>query len=241
MRFGVLIVLLAQSAATEESCSKPILRYFDIRGRGEVIRIALHDLGVAFSDESFTNDEWGRERPDGLKAKLTSEGKLSFGQVPLLEVDGLNLVQSHTILRYLGRKYGWYNGAPAELAQIDLMADGIEDVRKRLAAIKYSEKSDDEIKSMYANYFTNPLEAKLWLGFYEGFLQKSQTGFVASTPVPTHADYLLLDLLDFHISCSGEEAAALLNTMPALSAFRSMMWERPNLINYLQSPGRRAS
>ena len=35
-------------------------------------------------------------------------GKLPFGQVPVLEIDGDILSQSMTICKYIGREYGWY-------------------------------------------------------------------------------------------------------------------------------------
>ena len=39
-------------------------------------------------------DEWGKTRPDGLKARFIKEGKLAFGQVPVLSVDdSLHIVQ----------------------------------------------------------------------------------------------------------------------------------------------------
>ena len=98
---GALVLTLAVLAAAEDDqkyCEGPVtLRYFDVRGRGEAIRMALHDWGIAFEDASFSSAEWGKEQPDGLKAKWTSSGKVAYGQVPLLEIDGLNLVQSHTI------------------------------------------------------------------------------------------------------------------------------------------------
>ena len=81
------------------SNATPLLRYFDARGRAEAIRLACADRGVELAEETFTGAEWGKGKPDGLKAKLMKENKLAFGQVPLLEIDGLNLVQSHTILR----------------------------------------------------------------------------------------------------------------------------------------------
>jgi hypothetical protein len=41
--------------------------------------------------------------------------------VPLLEIDGLALTQSHTILRYLAAREGWHaRYTAAELALVDL-------------------------------------------------------------------------------------------------------------------------
>lgn len=39
-----------------------------------------------------------------FKAKGLEDGTLPFGQLPLLKIDGLNLVESTSILRYLSAK-----------------------------------------------------------------------------------------------------------------------------------------
>ena len=38
---------------------------------------------------------------------LLVDGKLLFGQVPLLEIDGLRIVQSYAIVRYVAEKAGF--------------------------------------------------------------------------------------------------------------------------------------
>ena len=56
---------------------------------------------------------------------MLSHNKLAFGQVPVLSVDDdLHLVQSHAILRYLGRIHGFYVGSVETLANVDVIADG---------------------------------------------------------------------------------------------------------------------
>ena len=73
------LALLLDPVAANKACAAddtlPVLRYFDVRGRGEVIRLAFHDVGVPFEDAAFSFDAWGKERPDGLKAKWTAEGR----------------------------------------------------------------------------------------------------------------------------------------------------------------------
>ncbi len=39
--------------------------------------------------------------------ELRTDGMLLFDQVPLLQYDGLNMVQSGAIARYLSRKFGF--------------------------------------------------------------------------------------------------------------------------------------
>ena len=230
-----------------KSGGTPVLHYFDVRGRGEVIRLALADIGVELNDASFTSAEWGKDRPDGLKAKWREEGLIPFGQVPLLELDGYRLVQTHAILRFLGRTYGWYLGAPDELAAIDVVADGTEDVRKRLSEIKYSvDLTEDEKRARLATYFADAdAGAPRWLGYFERLARRSATKWIAGSPRPSHADYLLLDLLDYHevMAPSPAAAAELLSVqrLPYLLQWRERMRGRPGLAEYLAGPKRRAA
>jgi hypothetical protein len=141
------------------TASEPTIRYFDGRGRAEALRLAFADRGVKFSDDTFTADQWGKDtvkHPDGLKAKLLGEGKLAFGQVPLVEVDGVALVQSHAILRYFARRDGWYASlSNAAMARVDIAADGTEDVRKQLTGIKYNgDLGEEDKKARYTAWFT---------------------------------------------------------------------------------------
>jgi glutathione S-transferase len=39
---------------------------------------------------------------------------LPFGQVPVLQIDGMNLAQTGTIVRYLSKKFGYY---PSDLKE----------------------------------------------------------------------------------------------------------------------------
>lgn len=74
------------------------LTYFDFHGgRAEPIRLALHLGGVAFEDHRFAPAEFAEVR------KTTP-----FGQVPTLQVDGVQVTQCDSILRYAGKLAGLY-------------------------------------------------------------------------------------------------------------------------------------
>lgn len=74
------------------------LTYFDFHGgRAEPVRLALHIGGVAFEDYRFTSAEFAEVR------KSTP-----FGQVPTLMVDGVQVTQCDSILRYAGKLAGLY-------------------------------------------------------------------------------------------------------------------------------------
>eukprot|EP00057_Strongylocentrotus_purpuratus_P000877 XP_001185610.2 PREDICTED: glutathione S-transferase 3 [Strongylocentrotus purpuratus] len=72
------------------------LTYTASRGLGEPIRLALVASGIDYTEIYL------QTREDFVK--LTEGGKLMFKQIPLLEIDGLNLIGSEAVLRYVCRK-----------------------------------------------------------------------------------------------------------------------------------------
>lgn len=73
--------------------SKPKLYYFDIKGRAEAIRLALHIGGIEFEDVRLDQASF---------AQMKGQGMFAFGQLPVLEVDGKRMSQSMAILGWAG-------------------------------------------------------------------------------------------------------------------------------------------
>ncbi|MXQ97826.1 hypothetical protein E5288_WYG013822 [Bos mutus] len=99
---------------------KPKLHYFNGRGRMECIRWLLAAAGVEF-EEKFI------EQPEDLD-KLRNDGSLMFQQVPMVEIDGMKLVQTRAILNYIATKYNLYGKDMKERALIDMYSEGVEDL-----------------------------------------------------------------------------------------------------------------
>ena len=73
------------------------LYYFDLYGRAEATRMALHKAGVQYEDIRLTGEKW---------IEFKNSGKLEFGQMPALELDdGKMLTQSMAILDYVCQTY----------------------------------------------------------------------------------------------------------------------------------------
>jgi hypothetical protein len=72
------------------------LVYWSGRGLGDQVRFLLE----------FTMTPYAEEGVDTAEAfgALKASGELAFGQVPLLRLDGLRLVQTQAIMRHLARK-----------------------------------------------------------------------------------------------------------------------------------------
>ena len=98
------------------------LTYFDFHGgRAEPTRLALHMGGIAFEDHRFSFAEFAEVR------KTTP-----FGQVPTLDVDGVQVTQSDAITRYVGKLTGLYPTDPYQALLCDEVLSAIEDLTSKL-------------------------------------------------------------------------------------------------------------
>lgn len=74
--------------------TKPVLHYFPGNGRAALIRAIFDVKGIDYTNDYIQMQNWAQEKP-----------KQEFGQLPTLDIDGLNLSQSIAIILYLGKKY----------------------------------------------------------------------------------------------------------------------------------------
>ncbi|ROL44304.1 Glutathione S-transferase [Anabarilius grahami] len=86
----------------------------------ESIRWLLATAGVEFEEVFLTKRE--------QYVKLLNDGALMFQQVPLVEIDGMQIVQSKAILNYIAGKYNLYGKDLKERALIDMYTEGTLDL-----------------------------------------------------------------------------------------------------------------
>eukprot|EP01116_Phalansterium_solitarium_P007350 TRINITY_DN19990_c0_g1_i1.p2 TRINITY_DN19990_c0_g1~~TRINITY_DN19990_c0_g1_i1.p2 ORF type:complete len:243 (+),score=66.71 TRINITY_DN19990_c0_g1_i1:339-1067(+) len=165
--------------AKPEPAGKPRLTYFNGRGTAEFARLTLAAAGIEFEDVRVSN-----------LTELKTSGKLAFGQVPLLEIDSLNIVQSHAIARYIARKAGLYGSSPAEATTIDVVLDGFLDVRLRYVKAR---DAPADLKADAIRKFTT-VELPQWLGYFERMLAQNPAGYFAGATVSI-ADLRAYDML----------------------------------------------
>lgn len=106
----------------------PKLTYLDIKGFGEAIRLALYIGKVDFEDRRVSYAEI---------REMAKEGKLPYGQVPILELGGVTYAQSGAILRWAGRQSGLSPEDPTLALQCDAIEEALTDIKKLLPAVWY--------------------------------------------------------------------------------------------------------
>ena len=94
------------------------LTYFDFDGgRGEPIRIAFHSAGIDFEDHRIPFEEF-----------LKTRGDMRFTCAPVLEIDGVAVTQSNSMLRYVGKMAGLYPKDDLQALYCDEAMDAVEDL-----------------------------------------------------------------------------------------------------------------
>lgn len=122
---------------------------------------------------------------------------LDYGQVPLLEIDGLRLVQSNSILRYVARRTGRYPKDPREAYVVDSVCDSVNDARGPLLSYPFHldvERTKTEMESKVERYFLR----------WECLLKKTDSPFFLANGW-TLADVVLYELVDFLTCVAGQE------------------------------------
>ncbi|XP_041498744.1 glutathione S-transferase P-like [Microtus oregoni] len=174
------------------------------------------DQDQSWKEEVVSIDTW-------MKGLLKST--CLYGQLPKFQDGDLTLYQSNAILRHLGRSLGLYGKDQKEAALVDMVNDGVEDLRLKYITLiytKYEEGKDDYVKALPGH-----------LKPFETLLSQNQGGkaFIVCDQI-SFADYNLLDLLLIHQVL----APGCLDNFPLLSAYVARLSARPKIKAFLSSP-----
>ncbi|XP_045146555.1 glutathione S-transferase P-like [Echinops telfairi] len=190
--------------------------YFPVRGRCEAMRMLLADQGQSWKEEVVTKETWMQEQ---LKASCL------YGQLAKFQDGDLSLYQSNAILRHLGHSLGLYGKDPREVALVDVVNDGAEDLRCKYGSLiytNYEAGKEDYLKALPGH-----------LKPFETLLSQNKVGqaFIVGDQI-SFADYNLLGLLLIHQVL----APSCLDAFPLLSAYVARLSARPKLKAFLAPP-----
>ncbi|XP_032912363.1 glutathione S-transferase-like isoform X1 [Catharus ustulatus] len=213
------IAEILRNQARGTMSGKPKLHYFNGRGRMETIRWLLAAAGVEF-EESFL------EKKEDL-TKLQNDGSLLFQQVPMVEIDGMKLVQTRAIMNYIAMKYNLYGKDLKERALIDMYVEGLFDLNELL--IMHVLQPADQKEQHFANMMDKA--ENRYFPVFEKVLKDHGKDFLVGNQL-SKADVQLLEV----ILMAEEYKPDILAKFPLLQSFKARISNIPTIKKFLQ-PG----
>nr|KAG5704294.1 hypothetical protein BaRGS_012603 [Batillaria attramentaria] len=115
--------------------------YFDLRARGEPVRLVLAAAGKEFDDVRLSFDQWSAEKPNA-----------PYGQLPYMEYKGKIYGQSIAMANFFSREFGLYGKSNLDALRVDeVVALGL-DLQNAIYKAKF--KNDESKKVTLADLFT---------------------------------------------------------------------------------------
>lgn len=157
------------------------LSYFDSPGRAEPVRIALALAGLPFEDRRLKFPEF---------AALKEQGALPLGAVPVLEVDGVPMVQTASMLRFVARLGGTelYPTDARAAFVVDSAIDTLNDTLSHALTPSLFERDLEKKLAMRKALAEGPL--KRALSYLEGLCALNEGPFLTG-PSLTVADLVI--------------------------------------------------
>lgn len=185
----------------------------------ESIRWLFAAAGVEFEEQFIENRK--------QLLKLISDGDLLFEQVPMVEIDGMKLVQTTAILRYVAEKYNLYGKNLKEKLQIDMYVLGARDLMDLLISHPFlpPEQKEKNLETVNTRATTR------YLPVYEKAL-KTHGGDYLVGDCLSWADVQVLEM----ILAVEEKFSSILSRFPKLQEFKTKISSVPTIKKFLQ-PG----
>ncbi|CAI5769594.1 glutathione S-transferase-like [Podarcis lilfordi] len=196
---------------------KPKLYYINGRGRMETIRWLLAAAGVEFEEQFIESNE------DLEKLRKV----LLFQQAPMVEIDGMKMVQTRAILNYIATKYNLYGKDVKQRALIDMYCEGTMDLYELMLMLPF--KPADTREKEFANIIEKATTR--YFPAFEKVLKDHRQNFLVGNQL-SKADIQLLEA----ILMAKELKADILSQFPLLKAFEVRISSIPTVKKFLQ-PG----
>ncbi|KAM4679478.1 glutathione S-transferase-like isoform 1-T6 [Amazona ochrocephala] len=198
---------------------KPKLHYSNIRARMEPIRWLLAAAGVEFEEQFI-------EKKEDLE-KLRNDGYLLFQQVPMVEIDGMKMVQTRAIGSYIAAKYNLYGKDLKERAWIDMYVEGTKDLLDMI--MYHTFQPGDTQENSLALIIERA--ATRYFPVYEKALKDHGQDYLVGNKLSWADIYLLQAILTVE-ECKPD----ILSPFPLLQAFKGRTSNIPTIRKFLQ-PG----
>ncbi|XP_078504063.1 glutathione S-transferase 3-like [Lissotriton helveticus] len=199
---------------------KPKLFYFNGRGRMESIRWLLAAAAVEFDEEFLeTREQYEKLLPD-----------LLFEQVPMVEMDGVKMVQSRSIQSYIAAKHNLYGKDIKERLLIDMYVDAADDLMMLITPIAFldTEERKKRIELLFKRATTR------YFPVFEKVLKDHGQDFLVGNKFSWADVHLFEAILMTEERCEG-----VLSAFPMLQAYKKRISKIPTIEKFLQPGSKR--
>jgi glutathione S-transferase len=196
----------------------PVLTYFDVRGRCEVVRLILEETATPYRERRIQVGDWAKIKPS-----------MPFGQVPLYEEGDLVIPQSHAIYRHLARKHGLYGKSEREHIRCDIVEEAFVDAQNTLGTFFWNAKFH-ELRAEFERTTLPELMRRLERLFTQN--DNGRGHWVGGAL--TYVDFCAWHFLDYVRPFSQRT----LEKFEPLHAFKQRIEARPRIAAYLGSERR---
>ncbi|WGR74058.1 MULTISPECIES: glutathione S-transferase [unclassified Bradyrhizobium] len=209
----------------------------EIQGRGEFVRLALEEAGVAYADVAR-----GPRGSSAMMKMMNGQGGTPPFAPPFLKAGKLVIGQTANILLYLGARHGLApktEGGRLWVHQLQLtIADfllEIHDTHHPLGPSLYYEDARPAAKKRTAEFWDERVPK--YLGYFEELLDANGGVYVTGRKL-TYVDLSLFQLVDGLRYAFPKRMKIFENEIPGLVALRDRVAARPNVKAYLDSDRR---
>lgn len=191
--------------------------YFNLRGRGETVRLCFAAGGIPYEDKRVEFKDWGALKPTAAP----------WGTLPILEVDGRPIGQSMTIARYVAREAGLCGKTSMEQALIDSVVDSTTDIREKMIEVHF--KPDDQKADAQKAFQEKTLTPTLTNMEKLAASNKEKPGVFVGSKI-TLADIHFFSVVEMLTS----KAPTILSTYPTLKKIYDGVAANPKIAEYIK-------
>jgi len=212
------------SALEDIKKSEVELVYFPVRGLAEVLRLTLVAANVDFKERAVNSPQvWDQ---------VKSSGESPYKQVPVLKIDGQNLVQTKAIQNYVASKYGLRGSNLLEAYQCDSLVEAVSDANSGAPFAGRTLPDEKKVKEYFEKFvprFFSVWEKQLKDNGGRFFVGKKLS--IGDLAVWNH-----IRLLKENAPVVKYDFDAALKPYPSLTKFHKEIESNPQIAAYLKSP-----
>ncbi|XP_020630098.1 hematopoietic prostaglandin D synthase-like [Orbicella faveolata] len=202
------------------------LTYFNLRARAEPTRLVFAYAGVDYEDIRISFDNQADWLP------LKNSGKCPFGQIPLLEVEGVTLSQSMTILRFVAKRHGLMPSTDLQQALADMFSEGVYDLENEIVRAVVCTNPEEQ-KALMEKFEKESLPKAC--KYLEKFLEKNPKDEVYCVGNKlSFADICFFAFFNSYIAKGKPEVPDVLKGLPRLTALYKKVRDEPKLQAWLE-------